>query len=192
MLLLIIGLIVFLGIHAVTLFNPALRQQIIAQRGRIAWRAIFSVISLAGLVLIIYGYGQARMNPTNLWFPPAGLRHLALILTLIAFVLMAATYVPNNRIKAKMGHPMYLGIKTWALAHLLANGTLADVLLFGSFLAWAIAGFAVQRRRDRTAGVIRPAGTLSGDIMTIVAGVVVWAVIVMFLHTWLIGVSPLP
>lgn len=192
MLLLIIGLIVFLGIHAVTLFNPALRDQIIAKRGRNTWRAIFSVISLLGLVLIIYGYGQARMDPTHLWFPPAGLRHLALILTLIAFILVAGAYVPGNRLKAKMGHPMYLGIKTWALAHLLANGTLADVLLFGGFLAWAIAGFAVQRRRDRAAGVVRPAGALSGDIVTIVAGIIAWAVFVMFLHTWLIGVSPLP
>src|SRR5690554_4470886 len=192
MLLLIIGLIVFLGIHAINLINPGLRQQMIDKRGRGTWRVVYSIIALVGLVLIIIGYGQARMDPTWLWFPPAGLRHLALIITLVAFVRAAATYVSRIRIKSKLGHPMYAGIKAWALAHLLANGSLADVLLFGSFLAWAIAGFAIQRRRDRAAGVVRPAGTFAGDALTIVAGVVVWAVFVGFLHTWLIGVSPLP
>ena len=192
MLLLIIGLIVFLGIHAINLINPGLRQQMIDKRGRGTWRVVYSIIALVGLVLIIVGYGQARMDPTWLWFPPAGLRHLALILTLIGFVLVAAAFVPRNRLKAKLGHPMYAGVKIWALAHLLANGSVADVLLFGGFLAWAIAGFAVQRRRDRAAGVIHPAGTMTGDITTIAAGLVTWAIFAMFLHTLLIGVSPMP
>lgn len=192
MLILVVGLIVFLGIHAINLIKPGLRQQMIASRGLGTWRAIYSILALLGLVLIVYGYGQARMDPTWLWYPPAGLRHLALILTLIGFVLLAAAFVPRNRLKAKLGHPMYAGIKIWALAHLLANGTLADLLLFGGFLAWAIAGFAVQRRRDRAAGVTYPAGTLGGDITTIVAGIIVWAVFAMFLHTMLIGVSPMP
>ncbi|MDO8908247.1 MAG: NnrU family protein [Pseudohongiella sp.] len=192
MLILIAGLLIFLGVHSINIAAPARRHALAESLGATKWKLIYSVVSLLGLLLIINGYAAARMSPTWLWMPPTGLRHLALLLTVPAFILLVAAYVPGNRIKAKLGHPMYVAVKIWAFAHLLANGSAADVLLFGSFLIWAVAGFAVSRRRDRVAGIQRPAGTAKGDITTVVIGLVSWAVFAMFLHTALIGVSPLP
>lgn len=192
MLTLIIGLLAFLGIHSINILAPAKKQEFASNLGPKKWKLVYTAISVVGFILIIVGYADARTTPTWLWMPPAGLRHLALLLTVPAFILLVAAYVPGNRIKAKLGHPMFAAVKVWALAHLLANGSLADVLLFGSFLIWAIAGFAVSRRRDRLAGLQRPAGNLKSDIATVVIGVVSWAVFAMFLHTALIGVSPLP
>lgn len=192
MTILIIGLLVFLGIHSINIVSPQKKQLFSGRLGEKIWKLIYSVISVIGLFLIITGYSESRLDPTWLWMPPAGLRHLALLLTVPAFILLAAAYVPNNRIKAKLGHPMFAAVKIWAFAHLLANGSLADVLLFGSFLVWAIAGFAVSRRRDRLNNIQRSSGTAKSDITTVLAGVVSWAVFAMFLHTLLIGVSPLP
>ena len=109
---------------------------------------------------------------------------------LISLVLLAAAYVPGNLIKARLGHPMIIGVKVWAFAHLLANGRLADVVLFGAFLAWAIVDFIAARKRDRAAGTVYPQGDELRTVLTVVAGVVVWAVFVAGLHQWLIGVSP--
>jgi uncharacterized membrane protein len=120
------------------------------------------------------------------------LSHLVLLLTVPAFILLAAAYVPHNRIKAKLGHPMLAAVKIWALSHLLANGSLADMILFGSFLIWAIVGFAVLRKRDRIAGDTRAPGTGKADGITILAGLAGWVVFAFFLHTLLIGVNPLP
>tara|TARA_R110002072_G_scaffold233478_2_gene391104 strand:+ start:2875 stop:3453 length:579 start_codon:yes stop_codon:yes gene_type:complete len=192
MLLLIAGLLLFMATHSISIFNPGLRNRMVASYGEKQWKLAYSIISIASFIMIIYGYGAARLDPVWLWQPPVALRHLALLLTVPAFVLLAAAYVPGNRIKAKLGHPMYVSVKIWAFAHLLANGTLADVLLFGSFLAWAIAGFAVSRRRDRLNQISRPAGTTSKDMVTVIVGLVSWAVFAMFLHTLLIGVNPLP
>ncbi len=191
MTLLITGLILFLGIHSTGILAPVWREKIQTKLGVNGWKSLYSIVSLIGLVLIIWGYGAARMDPVWLWLPPVWARHLALVLTVPAFILLAATYVPDSNIKARLGHPMLAAIKVWALAHLLSNGNLADVLLFGGFLIWAIGGFAVLRRRDRTAGVVR-SGTLKGDIIAVVVGIVAWAVFAMYLHTLLIGVSPLP
>ncbi|HLT63415.1 MAG TPA: NnrU family protein [Pseudohongiella sp.] len=190
--LLIAGLVIFLGTHSIALFAPAAREKLRNKLGLSLWKVLYSLVSVAGLVLIVMGYGQSRMDPHWLWYPPVALRHIAILLTLIAFILLAAAYVPGNRLKAKIGHPMYVAVKTWAFAHLLANGTVADVLLFGGFMVWAIAGFAISRRRDRIAGVQRPAGSMKGDMLTVVAGVISWAVFAMVLHTMLIGVSPMP
>lgn len=192
MTILIIGLLVFLGLHSVNILSPQKRQAFVGRLGEKKWKLIYSVISLIGLFLIIRGYGESRLDPTWLWMPPAGLRHLALLLTVPAFILLAAAYVPNNRIKAKLQHPMFAAVKIWAFAHLLANGSLADVLLFGSFLVWAIAGFAVSRRRDRMNNIQQSTGTAKSDITTVLVGVVSWAVFAMLLHTLLIGVNPLP
>ncbi|MBC53818.1 MAG: NnrU family protein [Gammaproteobacteria bacterium] len=191
MALLIAGLLLFLGMHFTGILANDWRQSMIEKRGAGTWKVLYSAVSIVGFILIVIGYGAARTDPVFLWAAPVWARHLAMPLTLIAFILLAATYVPQNRIKARLGHPMLAAVKIWALAHLLANGTLADVLLFGSFLIWAIVGFAVLRRRDRHNGVTR-SGTLKGDIITGVTGVVAWAVFAMFLHTALIGVSPLP
>lgn len=191
MALLIAGLLLFLGMHFTGILADDWRQGIIKKRGAGTWKLLYAAVSIVGFILIVIGYGAARADPVFLWAAPVWARHLAMPLTLIAFILLAATYVPNNRIRAKLGHPMLAAVKIWAFAHLLANGTLADVVLFGSFLVWAIAGFAVLRRRDRNSGVTRT-GTMKGDVITLVTGVIAWAVFAMALHTVLIGVSPMP
>ena len=188
--LLILGLVVFLGVHSVRIVADGWRTQFIAQRGEGAWKGLYSVLSLAGFALLVWGYGLARQQPVVLWVPPLGMRHAASLLTLIAFVLLAATYVPRNGIKAKLHHPMVLSVKVWALGHLLANGNLADVLLFGGFLVWAALSFKAARGRDRAAGTTYPAGTAAGTAITVVVGLLAWAGFAFWAHGVLIGVRP--
>jgi uncharacterized membrane protein len=190
MTILVLGLLIFLGLHSVRIVADPWRSAMRARLGEGAWKGLYSLLSLAGFALLIWGYGQARQTPVVLWTPPVSMRHLAALLTAIAFILITAAYVPRNAIKAKLHHPMLLGVKTWALAHLLANGTLADVLLFGSFLAWAVVLFAVSRRRDRANGTVYPAGTASGTTITVVVGLLAWAAFAFWLHGMLIGVRP--
>ena len=163
----------------------------IARLGEGAWKGIYSVVSIAGFVLIVWGYGMARQNPVLLWESPEWLKHFSIALNLLAFILFAVYLVPAGRMKARLGHPMLLSVKVWAFAHLLANGTLADLFLFGSFLVWAIADFAANRRRDRAAGIVRIAGPARNDVIAIVVGVLIWAAILWRVHAWVIGVSPL-
>ncbi len=185
---LIIGLIIFLGLHSVRIFADGWRMRVQAQRGEGAWKGLYSVLSLIGFALIIWGYGLARQQPVVLWVPPVAMRHIAALLMLFAIIMLVAAYVPGNAIKAKLHHPMTISVKTWALAHLLANGNLADVLLFGSFLAWAVFCFIAARKRDRVAGTIYPAGRALPTVMTVVIGVVAYGVFAVYLHKWLIGV----
>jgi uncharacterized membrane protein len=187
---LILGLVVFLGIHSTRIVAEGPRQAFIAQRGEKAWKGLYTVVSLVGFALLVWGYGQARQQPVVLWAAPTWLRHVAALLTLISFVLLAAAYVPRNAIKARLHHPMTVGVKVWAFAHLIANNTLADVLLFGGFLAWSIATFAAARRRDRANGTTYAAGTASGTAITMVIGVVTWVAFALWLHGPLIGVRP--
>jgi uncharacterized membrane protein len=188
---LILGLIVFLGIHCARLVAPSWRDAQVARFGEQRWKGLFAVTSLVGFALIVWGYGVARRTPTVLWTPPIGARHLTALLVAIAFVLIAAAYVPGNRIKRAIGHPMLVGASIWALGHLFATGTLNAVVLFGSFLVWGAVGALVFRRRDRLAGVQYPAGTLSGDVKVVIVGLIAWAVFAFALHRWLIGISPL-
>ncbi len=191
MLVLILGLVVFLGAHSARIFADDWRAQLIARIGEGAWKGLYSLASAVGLVLIVWGYGMARQDPVVLWLSPEWLRHLAIALNLIAFILFAAYLVPSGRMKARLGHPMLLSVKVWALAHLLANGTLADLVLFGSFLVWAVADFVVSRRRDRARGMVRVAGPSRNDAIAVIVGVVIWAAILWRVHYWVIGVSPL-
>lgn len=146
---LILGLMVFLGAHSVRIVADDWRTRTRARMGVLPWKGLFSVVSLLGFGLLVWGFGVARQQPVQLWSPPTALRPLASLLTLIAFVLLAAAYVPGNGIKARLHHPMVLGVKAWALAHLLVNGNVAHVVLFGSFLLWAVWDFSAARRRDR-------------------------------------------
>lgn len=187
---LVLGLLIFLSVHSVRIFADPWRNAMLARLGENGWKVLYSLVSVAGFVLLIWGYGQARQAPVVLWTPPIFMRHLAALLTAIAFVLLAAAYVPRNNIKAKLHHPMLLGVKTWALAHLLANGTIADMLLFGGFLVWAIVCFSSSRRRDRANGTVYPAGTASGTALTVVIGLLAWAAFAFWLHGMLIGVQP--
>jgi uncharacterized membrane protein len=191
MALLILGLVLFLGVHSLRIFADPWRTQCRAQLGEMRWKGLYSVVSIIGFVLIVWGFGLARQQPVLLYVPPLGLRHLNALFTLLAFVLVAAAYVPGNHFKAKLGHPMLAGVKVWAFGHLLATGMLHDVVLFGAFLLWAIVDFVSARRRDRAAGVVYPAGTAKGDIIAVVAGVVGWFVFAWWLHAWLIGVNPM-
>ena len=190
MTLLILGLILFLGTHSVRIVADGWRAARIAQLGEHGWKGLFSLASALGLGLIVWGYGLARAEPVALWAPPGWTKHVAALLTLPAFVLIAAAYIPGNRIKAAVGHPMVAGVKVWAIAHLLSNGNLADVLLFGAFLAWAVIDFRSARQRDRAANVRYPAGTLARDGIVAAAGIGVWALFAAVLHFWLIGVRP--
>lgn len=190
MTLLVLGLVLFLGMHSSRVFAEGARQRFIAQRGANAWKGLYTVASVVGLVLIVWGYGQARQQPVVLWGSPLWVRHLASLLTLAAFVLLAAAYVPRNAIKARLGHPMVLGVKAWALAHLVSNNTLADVLLFGGFLLWAVLSFRAARARDRAAGAPAVAAQASRTALTVVVGVAAWAAFAFWAHGAWIGVRP--
>jgi uncharacterized membrane protein len=191
MTLLILGLVLFLGAHSVRIFANGWRSRQIARLGEKGWKGLYTLVSIAGFALIIWGFGLARQQPVLLYVPPMWLRHLNGLFTLLAFILVVAAYVPGNHFKARLGHPMLAGVKTWAFGHLLATGMLHDVLLFGAFLLWAVVDFISARRRDRAAGVSYPAGTAKGDIIAVVAGAVAWAVFAFWLHGWLIGVKPM-
>jgi uncharacterized membrane protein len=187
---LILGLLLFVGTHSVRIVADHWRTRFRARMGAAGWRALYSLLSLLGFVLIAWGFGQARQMPVQLWSPPPGLRHLALLLTLLSFVLLAAAYVPGNRIKARLHHPMTAAVMLWALAHLLANGNLAHVLLFGTFLLWALFVFMAATKRDRRGGARYSPGTTGATGITVALGVALWIAFTLWLHGLLIGVRP--
>ena len=188
---LVLGLVIFIGMHSVRIVSDDFRTRHIEKIGINAWRGMYAAVSFVGLVLIVAGYGAARGAPQVVWVPAVWTAHLAALLTIPAFILIAASFVPGTRIRNKFGHPMVLGVKAWALAHLIANGMLADILLFGTFLIWAIVDYASARRRDRKAGTVYPVGPVSRDIIAVVAGLIAWVVFAMWLHVLLIGVAPM-
>jgi uncharacterized membrane protein len=186
----LLGMVLFLGVHSMRVFADGARDSLIQRLGPGAYKGLYSLASIAGFVLIVWGYGLTRTAPVELWMPPVWTRHLSALLTIPAFVLLAAAYVPGTRIKAAVGHPMVLGVKTWAFAHLIANGRLADVVLFGGFLAWAVLLYIASRKRDRRTGTRYVAGPASRDMIAIVAGLAAWAAFAFWLHGALIGVRP--
>ena len=193
MILLCIGLILFIGIHSVRIVSDDFRTQFINQRGENTWKGVYSVLSLAGFVLLIYGYGLTRLDPTYLWHPPVATKHIASLLMLFSFVLLAAAYVPNNAIKARLRHPMTMAIKIWAFSHLLANGRLGDIVLFGTFLAWAVLTIISCKKRDKLAGITKeavPNTSAVATVSTVAVGLVAYCVFAIWLHVRLIGVSP--
>ena len=187
---LILGLILFLAVHSVRIVADDWRTRTIARVGEMPWKGVYALTSIAGFALLVWGYGQARSGGIVLYDPPAFTRSIAGLLMLLSLVLVAAAHVPGNHIKAALGHPMVAGVKLWAFAHLLSNGRLADVILFGAFLAWAIVDFIAARRRDRTAGTVYPPGQPMRTALTVAAGAGAWAAFVFGLHVWLIGVPP--
>lgn len=192
----IIGLLVFFAIHMLPT-QPDLRTGLIERFNPGTYKVAFTIISLIGLVLIIVGYGKLQVdagkNP-QLWSPPAWTAHITLLLMIPSMILLVAAYVPSN-IKRIVGHPMLAAVKIWAFAHLLANGDLASLILFGSFLAYAVFDRISLKRRAAPPGTahgVAPArGGVTGDIIAIVVGLAVYAALVFGLHEWLIGVSPL-
>ena len=190
MTLLILGLLLFIIPHSLRIFADDWRGARMARLGEPAWKGLFSAVVILGFVLIVWGYGIARVTPVTLWTPPLWGRHLASLLVLAAFILVASTYVPRNHIRRAAGNPMTAGVALWAVAHLLANGRLVDLVLFGAFLVWSVLSFLSARQRDRAAGAVRPPGTLAGDAATLVIGVAAWSLFAFWLHGWLFGGRP--
>ena len=185
----VLGLVIFFGVHSIRIVAPAWRDAMVARLGPLGWKAAYSVASLAGFVLLVGGYGAARLDPVVVYQPPFWLRHVAMLLMLPVFPLLLSAYLPG-RIKAAVKHPMLAATKAWALAHLLANGMLADLLLFGGFLLWAIVDRISAGRRPQPAATV--AGSVRNDIVAVVAGLVLYAVFVAWAHRSLIGVPLMP
>jgi uncharacterized membrane protein len=190
MTLLIIGLIAFLGLHSVRVFAETWRVRTIAALGEPRWKSLYSLASIVTLALMLWGFSMVRVGGPVVWSPPKALHYVTGLLVLVSFVLVAAGYVPGTHIKAATGHPMTLGIKTWAFAHLLSAGSLADILLFGSFLAWSVMVYTAARRRDRAAGAPRPEANWARDMLAVAIGVLAWVAVVARVHQWLVGASP--
>jgi uncharacterized membrane protein len=191
MAILVLGIIIFLGMHLVRVVAPGFRAGIIDSRGKGTWMGLYTIVSLVGLCLIIYGFGQARGEMGMLYDPPIFLRHIALLLMLIAFIVLAAGFLPAGRIAVALKHPQVLSIKIWALAHLLANGETSSVLLFGSFLAWAVILRISLKRRERAGEKVLPVfKSARNDVLAVVIGLVAFVLFVWKLHELLIGVQP--
>lgn len=191
MAILVLGIIIFLGLHLIRVVAPGFRASVIESRGKGTWMGIYAILSLIGLGLIIYGFGQARSETGMLYNPPVFLRHIALLLMLFAFVFLAAGFLPAGRIAVAVKHPQILSIKIWAFAHLLANGETSSVLLFGSFLAWGVILRISLKRRERAGERVLPVFKSStNDVLAIVIGLVGYVLFVWKLHEWLIGVAP--
>ncbi|MDO5288988.1 MAG: NnrU family protein [Pseudomonadota bacterium] len=191
MTLMIFGLALFLGTHSVRIFAEGWRTRALSRWGEKPYKLVYSLLALAGFALIVHGYGLARQQPVWLWSPPVALKHMNALLTLLAFVLLAAAYVPRNHFKARLHHPMLLAVVLWALGHLLATAKLADAVLFGAFLLWAVLDLAVAYQRDRVHASTYPAGTLAGTLISAAAGVAAWALFAFWAHAAWIGMAPL-
>ena len=187
MTILILGLLIFLGVHSVRIFARPFRDaQVVASPGR--WKGLYSLVSAVGLGLIIWGWIVYRPAAPQLYDPPTWGRHVALGLVWAAFILLAGSNGPVGRIKAAVRHPMLIGVILWSMGHLLANGDQASALLFGAFLAWAAVDlFSALGRREPAPVVTRPIA----DLIMIVVGTALYALFVLFLHRFLFGVSPL-
>jgi uncharacterized membrane protein len=189
MTLLIIGIIVFLGVHLLPTITD-LRARLVASVGEAGYKGAFSLLSLASLILLIYGYATAPL--VQLWSPPQWTRWVAIVLMLPAFIFLVAAYVPG-RIRERLKHPFLVAIKTWALAHLLANGDLASVILFGSFLAYAVYDrITLKHRRPSSIVGIEGPERPQNDVIAVVLGTVLYAVFLVWLHPLLIGHAVLP
>ena len=194
MMMLVVGLIIFLGIHVLPT-SPDVRDALKGRLGEGAYKGLFSVISLIGLVIIVFGYHKMQLNPGKnplLWDPPTWTRHIAVLLMLPAMIFLVAAYIPS-RIRSALKHPMLVAIKIWALAHLIANGDVASFLLFGSFLAYAVYDRISVKRR----GALGPLGATHSspainDIYVVGIGALLYAALLFGGHGWLFGVSPIP
>ncbi|MCC3750704.1 MAG: NnrU family protein [Halorhodospira halophila] len=188
MLILLLGLILFLGTHSIRAVADDWRANQIAAYGEIPWKAAYSVLSLLGLVIAIYGYGLTRVDAIWVWTPPTWTAHLMALVMIPAFILLFAAYGPANRIRNAIGHPMLLAVALWALAHLMANGRLGDLVFFGAFLAWAGVTFVSARERDRRQATTPAEPKRLGDAWAIVGGLIGYIVFALFLHVPITGV----
>jgi uncharacterized membrane protein len=198
---LLLGLVLFLGAHSTRIFADGWRTKTLEAWGEKPFKGVLALVSLVGFYGLIVGYAQVRMEPVVIWQPPIATRHISVLLMLFASILLVAAYIPANHFKVRLGHPMVLSVKVWALAHLLANGNLADLLLFGAFLAWSVMNFKSARARDRAKAesqalvqdesVQTTLPKTSATLMTVVVGAGLWAIITFVLHAKVVGVSPM-
>ena len=186
---LVLGLLVFFAVHSVAIVVPRWRDAMVLRLGLPVWQALYSLLSFAGLLLIIHGFAVARLAPVVLYTPAAAMRTIAMVLMVPVFPLLLATYLPG-RIKSAARHPTLVAVKLWALAHLLANGTAADVLLFGGFLAWAVLDRISLKRRPAKVGRAAPPRKWN-DLVAIVLGLALYALTIAWAHQRLFGVAPL-
>jgi len=194
MMVLVVGLILFLGVHLVPT-SPELRDGLKERIGEVPYKAIFSLLSLVGLVVIVLGYHKLQLHPGKnpiLWDPPTWTRHIAVALMLPAMILLVASVIPS-RIRTAVRHPMLIAIKTWAFAHLIANGDRGALLLFGSFLAFAVYDRISVKKRGAQGplGNATPSSAIN-DVIVVVVGVALYAALLYGGHQWLIGVAPIP
>ena len=183
---LIIGLVGFFAVHSLSIVNEPWRDRMVAKLGEWPWKGLYSVLAIAAFALIIWGYGLARQQPLLLYSPPHWLRHVTLLLMLPVFPLLLAAYLPG-RIQHYSKHPMLVATMLWACAHLLVNGSLADLLLFGSFLLWAVADrISMRNRQQRPLPFTLKAKT--NDATALLIGLLLYAGFIFWLHGRLIGV----
>jgi uncharacterized membrane protein len=185
---LVMGLFIFFGTHSLRLAAGSAYQTLYGRLGDVRFKLVYTVLSVLGLFLVVFGFGLARETPVMLWSPPAGMRHLTFLLMLVAMVFLAAAYVPRNAIRARLHHPMVLSVKVWALAHLACNGSLAHMVLFGTFLLWSVWAFRASRLRDRVDDVQYPIGAAMPTLLTVAIGAGLWLVMIGWLHGVLMGV----
>ncbi|BBQ00846.1 NnrU protein [Burkholderia sp. SFA1] len=190
MVIFIAGLVMFLAIHSVSIVAPRWRDAQATRLGERPWKGLYSLASIVSFVALIYGYGVARHTPVVVYLPPVALRHLVLLLMLPVFPLLIAAYLPG-RVKRFFRHPMLLAVILWSVSHLIANGTLADVLLFGGFLAWAVADLISVSRRSVQRPVPGAPASAANDVIVIVAGLALYAFMLLWGHARLTGFSPL-
>ncbi|MDE1992526.1 MAG: NnrU family protein [Rhizobiaceae bacterium] len=189
--LLILGIILFLGLHLIRVVAPGLRRSMIASLGESGWKIGYSIVSVLTLILLIYGFGQAR-DQTPVWNPPFWMAHITILLMLFALICLVASLLPAGHIAVRTKHPMVLSVKIWAFAHLLINGDAAAMLLFIAFLAWGVILRISLKRRERAGEIVlRPFVSAKYDLYAIVIGVIVWGLIIWKLHAWIIGVPVL-
>ena len=191
MTLLVFGLVIFLGVHSVRIFGESGRERSIARLGEQPWKGVYSLLSLAGFVLIVWGFAEARWTAPMIWAPPVWTRHIALSLMLFSMILLGAYGLKRSHIAVAVHHPMLWAVVVWSAAHLIANGSAADVVLFGAFLAWSLLDLQSNYARDRAKGIVYPAPSWGATIGAIAVGAVLWIVLLAGLHRWLFGVSPL-
>lgn len=180
----ILGLIVFFASHSFTAFFRGARQKIADRIGVIGYRGLYSLFALAGFILIVVGWRGA--DTSLLYVPPIWMRHVVYVLMPIAIILLVAAYAPKGKIAAAAKHPMLAGLKLWAFAHLLVNGEVRSVLLFGAFLVFGIADRIAVKRRGAP---VPAAGPWRNDIIVVAVGAVVYAAIALYLHRYIAGVA---
>lgn len=185
MITLISGLVIFFAAHSISIVNHDWRNRMADRLGENPWKALYSFVALLGFLLIVWGYALSRQEPVTLYSPPPQLRQVAMLVLLPVFPLLFSTYLPG-RIQCVARHPMLVATMLWAIAHLLANGTLGDVLLFGAFLVWSIADLVSLQYRSGPA-VPRAPTWAANDFIAVILGLVLYAAFALWLHAWLFG-----